>query len=75
MGRVKGSVEVGDTMKLSLITGTRERANTLASCALPSVLMQTDCQFEWIVINDGADPQTREIGGVATPTLIVLWST
>ncbi|MHC5755154.1 MAG: glycosyltransferase family A protein [Nostoc sp.] len=33
----------------------------LASTALPSIQSQTDRNFEWIVINDGADPDTKDI--------------
>nr|WP_263627719.1 glycosyltransferase family A protein [Komarekiella delphini-convector] len=33
----------------------------LASTALPSIQSQTDRNFEWIVINDGANPDTRDI--------------
>lgn len=46
---------------LSLITATHRRATLLAEHALPSVLQQTDSDFEWIVINDGRDSQTREL--------------
>ncbi|BAU15711.1 hypothetical protein LEP3755_62760 (plasmid) [Leptolyngbya sp. NIES-3755] len=45
-------------MKLSLITATHLRSHLLADCALPSVLKQTDCEFEWIVVNDGKDAKT-----------------
>jgi glycosyltransferase involved in cell wall biosynthesis len=33
----------------------------LASTALPSIQSQTDRNFEWIVVNDGANPDTRDI--------------
>ncbi|ODH02270.1 glycosyl transferase family A [Nostoc sp. KVJ20] len=33
----------------------------LASTALPSIQSQTDRNFEWIVINDGANPDTKDI--------------
>ena len=29
--------------------------------ALPSVLNQSDAGFEWIVVNDGADVETRSL--------------
>ncbi|MBE9013797.1 glycosyltransferase family 2 protein, partial [Pseudanabaenaceae cyanobacterium LEGE 13415] len=48
-------------MKLSLITATHRRSHFLRSRALPSVLNQSDCEFEWIVINDGRDIATREL--------------
>jgi Glycosyl transferase family 2 len=33
----------------------------LASTALPSIQSQTDRNFEWVVINDGANPDTKDI--------------
>ncbi|MFS0514884.1 glycosyltransferase family 2 protein [Nostoc sp. UIC 10607] len=48
-------------MKLSIITATYNRPMQLASTALPSIQSQTDRNFEWIVINDGANPDTRDI--------------
>lgn len=48
-------------MKLSLITATHFRATVLANRALPSVLQQTDSDFEWIVVNDGRDSQTYDL--------------
>lgn len=48
-------------MKLSLITATHFRPQLLANCAVPSVMNQSDCEFEWIIINDGKDPQTRDL--------------
>ncbi|MDY6939793.1 MAG: glycosyltransferase family A protein [Cyanobacteriota bacterium] len=45
-------------MKFSLITATHHRPDLLATQALPSVLQQEDTDFEWIVINDGQDPET-----------------
>lgn len=48
-------------MKLSLITATFFRSSLLAHRALPSVLNQTDSEFEWIVVNDGRDPETRDL--------------
>lgn len=32
--------------------------------ALPSILHQTDQDFEWVIVNDGADPLTRELVGL-----------
>lgn len=50
-------------MKLSLITGTYQRLQSLAQRALPSVLAQgiSPADFEWIVVNDGADPATAAL--------------
>lgn len=33
----------------------------LATIALPSIQQQTDSTFEWIIVNDGGDPKTREL--------------
>jgi glycosyltransferase involved in cell wall biosynthesis len=46
---------------ISIVTATHNRPEALVSKALPSILQQTDRSFEWIVINDGADPLTRQI--------------
>lgn len=48
-------------MKLSIITATYNRPQQLLSTALPSILNQSDHNFEWIVINDGGNIQTRDI--------------
>lgn len=48
-------------IKLTLITATHSRAEKLASVALPSVLAQTNRDFEWVVVNDGRDIATREL--------------
>ncbi|BAU10406.1 hypothetical protein LEP3755_08900 [Leptolyngbya sp. NIES-3755] len=48
-------------MKLSLITATHRRSHLLETRALPSILNQSDSEFEWIVINDGRDAKTREL--------------
>jgi glycosyltransferase involved in cell wall biosynthesis len=45
----------------SIITATYNRASLLATKALSSVQQQTDSRFEWIVINDGYDPETRNL--------------
>jgi glycosyltransferase involved in cell wall biosynthesis len=45
---------------ISIVTATHNRPEALVSKALPSILQQADRSFEWIVINDGADPQTRQ---------------
>ena len=62
------------TMKLSLITGTYQRPQTLAQKALPSVLAQavSPSNFEWIVVNDGADPATAAlIRGLDVPFPVI----
>jgi glycosyltransferase involved in cell wall biosynthesis len=48
-------------MKLSIITATYNRPQQLLSTALPSILNQSDRNFEWIVINDGGNIQTRDM--------------
>ncbi|BDS10246.1 glycosyltransferase family 2 protein [Aureispira anguillae] len=48
-------------MQLSVITATHHRAKKLAKHCLPSLLKQTNTQFEWVVINDGACPKTQEL--------------
>jgi glycosyltransferase involved in cell wall biosynthesis len=46
---------------ISIITATRDRSHTLQNKAIPSLLQQTDQDFEWVVVNDGADLQTRQV--------------
>jgi glycosyltransferase involved in cell wall biosynthesis len=46
---------------ISIITATHDRSHTLQNKAIPSLLQQTDQDFEWVVVNDGADPQTYQI--------------
>ncbi len=49
-------------MKLTLITATHHRAETLATVALPSVLSLINrSAFEWVIVNDGRDIQTRKL--------------
>ncbi|MEO1372917.1 MAG: glycosyltransferase family A protein [Cyanobacteria bacterium J06635_10] len=48
-------------MKLSIITATYNRPDKLSAIALSSLLAQTDCDFEWVVINDGANHHSKEI--------------
>jgi len=48
-------------MKISIITATYNRPQKLSTIALQSLLNQTDHDFEWVVINDGGNQQTREI--------------
>ncbi|HEY9799534.1 MAG TPA: glycosyltransferase family A protein [Leptolyngbyaceae cyanobacterium] len=48
-------------MKISIITATYNRPQTLYTIALKSLLNQTDQDFEWVIINDGCNRQTREI--------------
>lgn len=46
---------------ISIITATYNRPHQLYTVALSSLINQTDHNFEWIVINDGGNQQTREI--------------
>jgi glycosyltransferase involved in cell wall biosynthesis len=46
---------------ITIITATRNRSNLLQAKAIPSLLAQTDQDFEWVVVNDGADPHTRQV--------------
>lgn len=48
-------------MKVSLITATYKRPDKLQQILLPSILSQTQCDFEWILINDGGDRATQNI--------------
>ena len=48
-------------ISLSLITATRCRASVLATNACPSILWQTDSDFQWVVVNDRADLETRSL--------------
>lgn len=48
-------------MRLSIITATYNRPNKLRAIALPHLLNQSDCDFEWVVVNDGANPYTKVI--------------
>lgn len=47
--------------KITIITATRNRSNILQTKAIPSLLQQTDQDFEWVIVNDGADPKTRQV--------------
>jgi glycosyltransferase involved in cell wall biosynthesis len=47
--------------KISVITATRDRADILENHALSSLLSQTDPDFEWVLVNDGADPLTCQL--------------
>ena len=55
-------------MKLTLITATHHRAETLARQALPSVLTQTNQNFEWVLVNDGGDRWSKKVVTQAIPT-------
>ena len=50
-----------EPFKLSIITATRNRSHLLRNKALASLLKQTKYSFEWVVVNDGGDPATKEI--------------
>lgn len=48
-------------IKISIITVTRNRPQLLKNKALASLKEQTSPDFEWIVINDGGDLETRNL--------------
>ncbi|MBP5977634.1 glycosyltransferase [Brasilonema sp. CT11] len=48
-------------MKLSIITVTYNRPEHLRIVALASIFNETEPNFEWVVVNDGANLQVREI--------------
>ncbi|MGB3509552.1 MAG: glycosyltransferase family A protein [Microcoleaceae cyanobacterium] len=47
--------------KISIITATYNRPLQISKIALPSLLAQTHTDFEWVVINDGSNSDTRQI--------------
>ena len=47
--------------QLSIITATHNRPKLFQEICLPSLLAQTNQNFEWIIINDGACSTTRKI--------------
>jgi glycosyltransferase involved in cell wall biosynthesis len=47
--------------KLSIITVTHDRPEVLQTQAMPSILAQSCKDFEWVVVNDGGDPATRQL--------------
>ena len=48
-------------MKLSIITAAHERPNKLRDRCLPSIASQTRRDFEWVVVNDGDDAETKHV--------------
>lgn len=48
-------------MNISIVTATYNRPKQLASTALPSIQNQSERNFELVVVNDGANPDTKEI--------------
>jgi glycosyltransferase involved in cell wall biosynthesis len=46
---------------ITIITATYNRPQELGSIALPSILGQTTSDFEWVVVNDGANDATRDL--------------
>jgi glycosyltransferase involved in cell wall biosynthesis len=57
--------------KISIVTVTRNRSELLFKKAYSSLLAQTSVDFEWIVINDGGDDETRELIRLAKNTKIM----
>jgi glycosyltransferase involved in cell wall biosynthesis len=53
-------IQVRD-FSITIVTCSRNRAGLLQAKVIPSLLNQTDRDFEWVVVNDGADPQTRRV--------------
>lgn len=47
-------------MKLSVITATRDRPRSLIEITAVSLLKQTTQEFEWVIVNDGGNPETKE---------------
>lgn len=47
-------------ISLSIITPTYNRVDLLKNC-FSSLLVQTCCDFEWIIVDDGSSDQTKEI--------------
>jgi glycosyltransferase involved in cell wall biosynthesis len=47
-------------IKLSIVTVTRNRPQKLIASAAVSLQQQTNHDFEWIVINDGGDRETKD---------------
>ncbi len=48
-------------MKISIITATYNRPQILVANALSSIKNQSDHNFELVIVNDGADPKTKNI--------------
>lgn len=48
-------------MNISIVTATYNRPTQLASTALASIQNQSERNFELVVVNDGANPNTKEI--------------
>jgi glycosyltransferase involved in cell wall biosynthesis len=50
-----------ENLIVTIVTATRNRSDLLQTKAIRSLIAQNDQDFEWIVVNDGADPQTCEV--------------
>lgn len=48
-------------MEISIITATHNRPDLLRTISLPSVLSQSDPDFEWVIVNDGQNATTRRL--------------
>ncbi|MBH8566230.1 glycosyltransferase family 2 protein [Nostoc sp. CENA67] len=47
--------------ELSIITATYNRPEKFKTICLASILSQSQKNFEWVIVNDGADQETRKI--------------
>jgi glycosyltransferase involved in cell wall biosynthesis len=59
---------------LSIITVTHHRSKILIEKVLPSLQQQTCSSFEWVIVNDGCDVETRqaiEVFQKANPSLAI----
>lgn len=61
-------------MTISIITATYNRPDKLYNVAFKSLLNQTDHNFEWVVINDGCNQQTREIMSTLTAPFPIIYA-
>ena len=56
-------------MRISIITATHRRPEKLKDRCQASIVSQTSTDFEWVVVNDGGDPDTKEVVD-ATPNRV-----
>jgi len=60
-------------MTISIITATHRRSDTLTKRCQASVASQTCAEIEWVVVNDGSDPDTREVVEATPPRVCVVY--